>query len=221
MQWQRFFGCLLAILIWVALPNSSQAAGFHNGGGGGSRGGGPAFAGGRGFGAFHGPMGRGGWNHGNWAGGNWSHGGWHHGDFRHDHFHDGRHIIFVSGFGGWGPWWGYPWWWDYPPYYYSYYYPYYGDPYYGGSYGGPDPSYGGRAYYRMSGEATYSYRTSPGGENTAVQLALRRQGYYRGPIDGDIGPASERAIRSFQRDNDLPVTGTVDSNLLRALRVRV
>ena len=72
----------------------------------------------------------------------------------------------------------------------------------------------------MSGGATYSYRTSPGGEVTAVQLALRRQGYYRGPIDGSIGPASQRAIRSFQRDNDLPVTGTVDSNLLQALRVR-
>jgi peptidoglycan hydrolase-like protein with peptidoglycan-binding domain len=72
----------------------------------------------------------------------------------------------------------------------------------------------------MSSGPTYSYRTSRGGEGTAVQLALRRQGYYRGPIDGSIGPASQRAIRSFQRDNDLPVTGTVDSNLLQALRVR-
>jgi peptidoglycan hydrolase-like protein with peptidoglycan-binding domain len=73
----------------------------------------------------------------------------------------------------------------------------------------------------MSGGATYSYRTSPGGEETAVQLALRRHGYYRGPIDGDIGPASQRAIRSFQADNGLPVTGTVNRSLLQALRVGV
>jgi hypothetical protein len=36
-----------------------------------------------------------------------------------------------------------------------------------------------------------------------------------------IGPASEAAIRSFQADNRLAVTGTVNRSLLQALRVRI
>src|SRR6516164_7653181 len=207
MRWQRFAGCLLAALLLAAFPDLGQARGFGGGGGG------------------MGTGGSGRWGHpGAFNGGRFVGHGFngHRFFFRH-----GNRIVFVGGPGFFwgGPWWGYPWWWDYPPFAYSYGYPYYGDsyygdPYYGSSYGGPDPSYGS-AYYGMSSGPTYSYRTSSGGENTAVQIALRRQGYYRGPIDGDIGPASQRAIRSFQRDNDLPVTGTVDSSLLQALRVRV
>ena len=72
----------------------------------------------------------------------------------------------------------------------------------------------------MSGGPTYSYRTSPGGEDTAVQLALKRRGYYQGPIDGVIGAGSENAIRSFQADKHLPVTGTVNRSLLGSLRIQ-
>ncbi len=50
-----------------------------------------------------------------------------------------------------------------------------------------------------------------------VQLALRRLGYYRGRIDGDIGPGTRGAIRAYQYDNDLPVTGRIDRYLLRSL----
>lgn len=53
-----------------------------------------------------------------------------------------------------------------------------------------------------------------------VQIALRREGYYRGPIDGDIGPGSRYAIRAYQYDNDLPVTGRIDGYLLRSLGLR-
>lgn len=52
-----------------------------------------------------------------------------------------------------------------------------------------------------------------------VQSALARRGYYRGVIDGDIGPGSRAAIRGFQRDHDLPVTGRIDTPLRRALRL--
>jgi len=52
-----------------------------------------------------------------------------------------------------------------------------------------------------------------------VQLALTRRGYYRGVIDGDIGPASRAAIRAYQREHQLPVTGRIDDPLVRALRV--
>ena len=74
---------------------------------------------------------------------------------------------------------------------------------------------------QINGSPSYSYRTSAGGADTAVQIALSRRGYYRGPTDGLIGSASEAAIRSFQEDNRLPVTGTVNRSLLQALRVRV
>ncbi|MDQ3620938.1 MAG: peptidoglycan-binding protein [Verrucomicrobiota bacterium] len=46
-----------------------------------------------------------------------------------------------------------------------------------------------------------------------VQMALRRAGYYRGPIDGAIGPGSRNAIREFQVDNGLAVTGRIDRGL--------
>lgn len=52
-----------------------------------------------------------------------------------------------------------------------------------------------------------------------VQRALRRSGYYYGDIDGDIGPESRAAIRGYQRDRRLPVTGRIDSSLLRSLRI--
>jgi hypothetical protein len=52
-----------------------------------------------------------------------------------------------------------------------------------------------------------------------VQRELRRRGYYRGAIDGDIGPGSRAAIRAFQSDYGLRITGRIDSTLLRVLRI--
>jgi hypothetical protein len=36
---------------------------------------------------------------------------------------------------------------------------------------------------------------------------LTELGYYHGPVDGQIGPETERAIRSFQSVDKLSVTG--------------
>lgn len=52
-----------------------------------------------------------------------------------------------------------------------------------------------------------------------AQIRLRQLGYYRGPIDGDIGPFTSRAISRFQRDQRLPITGWLDARTLRALGV--
>ena len=52
-----------------------------------------------------------------------------------------------------------------------------------------------------------------------VQRALKRRGYYAGAIDGDIGPGSRSAIRAFQADRGLRVTGRIDSTLLRSLGI--
>jgi peptidoglycan hydrolase-like protein with peptidoglycan-binding domain len=53
----------------------------------------------------------------------------------------------------------------------------------------------------------------------AVQRRLAHLGYYHGAIDGDIGPHSRRAIRHYQADHGLPVTGDIDRPLRRSLGV--
>jgi len=50
-----------------------------------------------------------------------------------------------------------------------------------------------------------------------VQRALRHEGYYRGEVDGDIGAGTRAAIRQYQYDHHLEVTGRIDRALLRAL----
>jgi len=50
-----------------------------------------------------------------------------------------------------------------------------------------------------------------------VQVALKRRGYYRGPVDGIIGPSSRASIRAWQYDRRLRVTGEIDRPLLHSL----
>lgn len=50
-----------------------------------------------------------------------------------------------------------------------------------------------------------------------AQLRLRQQGYYYGPIDGDFGYGSRRALYRFQRDHRLPMTGYLDWRTRRSL----
>ena len=50
-----------------------------------------------------------------------------------------------------------------------------------------------------------------------VQRLLAARGYYAGAVDGVAGPATRSAIRRFQKDAGLPVTGAVDAGLSRAL----
>ena len=121
----------------------------------------------------------------------------------HGHFSGGR-----GGWGGWGGW---------------------GGPRYGGSfsYGGGFYPYGyyapafGYGYYGapvVYGPSRYYDRLAAPVE-VAVQRALRRLGYYHGPIDGEIGSGSRAAIRRFQADNGLEVSGRIDRPLLRSLGV--
>jgi peptidoglycan hydrolase-like protein with peptidoglycan-binding domain len=51
-----------------------------------------------------------------------------------------------------------------------------------------------------------------------IQRALLDQGYDPGPIDGVIGKRTRNAIKGFQTDAGLPVTGRADAELLRQLR---
>ncbi len=54
---------------------------------------------------------------------------------------------------------------------------------------------------------------------TNVQSALKTRGYYTGPVDGDFGPSSQKALATFQQASGLPATGTLDSPALAALGV--
>jgi hypothetical protein len=115
-----------------------------------------------------------------------------------------RHNFFVGfDFAAFGyPWWGPgdPWWW----------YPDYADyPYY-------DDSSSSDSQTNAGTQNGTQYWTDLA---MSVQSKLARQSYYRGPIDGVIGSGSLQAIRRFQSDHGLSVTGRIDPKLLNALGV--
>lgn len=118
-----------------------------------------------------------------------AHGGGHHGGGHHG----GGHGHFGHGgfvYFGW-------------PYVYGY--PFYGYPYYGYPYG----------YYRGGPYYGYGQQSIP----AKVQIALARRGYYQGPIDGVIGPASRAAIVAYQRRNGLALSGRIDGAVLASLGI--
>jgi hypothetical protein len=153
---------------------------------------------------------------------------WHPGWDRHrDHWWNGHCCRFVNGSWvifdfGFYPWWpySYPYGYGYPysyPYdYYSSYYSYdssYGyDPggYDRGAYDQNDADYHGRGAYNSPDQ--YTDRTV-----VAVQTQLTKEGYYRGEIDGILGPETRRAIVSFQSDHGLRVTGNLSQETLSTL----
>jgi len=66
----------------------------------------------------------------------------------------------------------------------------------------------------------YSSDLDPGLSLAAsVQARLDDRGYHAGPADGVVGPQTRDAIADFQADHGLPVTGRIDTRLLRALNL--
>ncbi|KXS54388.1 peptidoglycan-binding domain-containing protein [Marinobacter persicus] len=51
-----------------------------------------------------------------------------------------------------------------------------------------------------------------------LQRTLGRKGYDPGPIDGILGPATTNAVRAFQEDHGLAITGTQNRETIKALR---
>jgi hypothetical protein len=101
----------------------------------------------------------------------------------------------------------YPVW--YPGPVYDYGYPYYED--YANYYYPDNSDYRGRRAYSDE-RATVNIEV-------LVQSALARRGYYGGPVDGVVGSGTRSAIRQFQYDNGLPVTGQIDGQLAQALKI--
>ena len=54
-------------------------------------------------------------------------------------------------------------------------------------------------------------------QTAGLQVALRAQGLYRGPIDAIAGPKTVDAVRAFQKIHGLPVTGLADARTRKAL----
>lgn len=45
-----------------------------------------------------------------------------------------------------------------------------------------------------------------------IQTALKNAGFYQGNVDGKMGKKTRRAVREFQKANNLPVDGKVGKN---------
>jgi LysM repeat protein len=54
-------------------------------------------------------------------------------------------------------------------------------------------------------------------QSAGLQVALRAQGLYLGPIDAIVGPQTVRAVRAFQRQEHLSATGRADVRTRSAL----
>ena len=113
---------------------------------------------------------------------------WHDRGWWRNHY---SRVIFLGPDWGWWAWSGGYW---YPAWGYEvgFNYPYYGPIY---SYGDLTPS-----------QVVLN-----------VQQQLADQGYYSGPIDGDLGPMTRRAIAAFQVDHGLVITSTIDRPTLATL----
>jgi hypothetical protein len=110
------------------------------------------------------------------------------------HWHNNSWVIFGLGLYPWG---------------------YYGYPY--GAYSYYDDGYYDNGY--ASNEYSQSEYDSGDSDSSVsqVQAALARQGYYHGAIDGSFGPATQSALRRYQRSHGLNVTGRIDRPVIEAL----
>jgi His-Xaa-Ser repeat protein HxsA len=140
-----------------------------------------------------------------------SHSSSRHHSGHHHHYHGSRSYRYYPSYRSFG--------------YSSYGYPSYGYGSYGYGYGYPYyRSYPSVSFVYSSSSPRYysssrAYRSVADSLEVDVQRELKRRGYYRGPIDGDIGPGSRAAIRSYQAERGLAVTGRIDSSLLRSLGI--
>jgi peptidoglycan hydrolase-like protein with peptidoglycan-binding domain len=75
-------------------------------------------------------------------------------------------------------------------------------------------------YPRLFAGTIYELAPAQVQENVlfAVQGELLRRGFYRGGIDGQLGPATTDAIVRFQQDQGMPITGRLDNDTLNELR---
>jgi peptidoglycan hydrolase-like protein with peptidoglycan-binding domain len=54
-----------------------------------------------------------------------------------------------------------------------------------------------------------------------AQALLKAQGYYAGPINGIMTPATRSALKSYQRRHYLTVTGYLNKETIRSMKLDV
>ena len=52
-----------------------------------------------------------------------------------------------------------------------------------------------------------------------VERALQSKGYKPGTVDGVMDDSTREAVRAFQKDNSLPITGSIDDKTAAKLGV--
>jgi peptidoglycan hydrolase-like protein with peptidoglycan-binding domain len=52
-----------------------------------------------------------------------------------------------------------------------------------------------------------------------VQAELQQMGYYRGEVDGLLGPLTREALTAYQADQGLTVTAVIDEPTLNSLNM--
>jgi hypothetical protein len=76
----------------------------------------------------------------------------------------------------------------------------------------------GAAYYPYDGPIYSGPSARPFDQVVAdVQSALQEQGYYKGEVDGLIGPLTRQALAEYQQANGLYATETIDQPTLSSL----
>jgi len=96
----------------------------------------------------------------------------------------------------------------------------FGSPYYwNAGYWFPAWGYNPNAYYAWDGPIYGHNRMPPDQVIANVQATLQQQGYYRGEVDGLIGPLTRGAIADYQRDHGLYTTSTIDQPTLQSLGI--
>lgn len=60
---------------------------------------------------------------------------------------------------------------------------------------------------------------SSGSEVHQIQTKLKAWGYFDGAVDGKYGPQTEKAVRNFQRKNNLTADGIAGAATLRAMGI--
>ena len=54
-----------------------------------------------------------------------------------------------------------------------------------------------------------------------IQERLTAEGVYAGPVDGELNAQTEAALRQYQQQHGLPVSGTADEATLQQLQLRL
>jgi len=82
---------------------------------------------------------------------------------------------------------------------------------------GYDPS---AQYYAYDGPIYVGHRAEPPDKVIAdVQAVLQEMGYYRGEVDGLLGPLTREALTAYQADNGLTTTAAIDQPTLDSLGI--